>query len=162
MPQTDYSQSPDIATLGQIAYMGLTEKRSGINKSGAVLAYGRGVKLSPPEGIANLSSGSDMFAGVVARIYQYEDVFDTLGYVGYDLDRDSTYIVKGSIAVEVEEAIQETDLVFCRFAVNGAGKDVIGRFRNDADTNTCLAVPSARWRSRTTGAGIAILEINLP
>jgi hypothetical protein len=162
MPQLDYSYAPPSGISGQITHMGTRELQSRVNKSGSVLVYGRGIKLLTDDAIANLSASTDIFGGVVVRVYQYEDLFDAAGNAGYGIDRDATFLTKGKVAVEVEEAVSETDLVFCRFAVNGVGKDIVGKFRNDADTNTCIAVPSARWYKGTTSAGIAILDLNLP
>lgn len=161
MPQTDYSYQPTAAIAGQLTHSGTRDLRSRVNKSTVVVPYGRGVVASGEDGCALPSASTNTFIGVTARIYQYEDRLDSTNNQGYGIDRDASILIKGCIAVEVEEAVSEGQPVFCRFAPSG-GNTVLGRFRNDADTNTCLAVPSARWEKGTTGAGIAILELNLP
>lgn len=68
---------------------------------------------------------------------------------------------KGRIAVTVEEAVSDGDDVY--FRVVAAGAEEAGAFRVSADgTDTIQISAGARWVSETAGAGIAVLEINLP
>lgn len=65
---------------------------------------------------------------------------------------------KGCIWVNVEEEVNESSEVHMR--VIAAGPEVAGHFRGSADASDCLDLSTrCRWRSRTTGAGLAILEI---
>lgn len=160
MAQTDYSYAPAFA-VGQITHSGTRDLRSRINKDTVVLPYGTGVVASGEDGCARPTGATNTFVGVVARIYQYEDAQDSALSQGYATNKDASILTKGCIAVAVEEAVSEGQPVFCRFGASG-GNTVLGRFRNDSDSDTCMQVPNARWQKGTTGAGIAVLELNLP
>lgn len=68
----------------------------------------------------------------------------------------------GVLWVVVEEAVNDGDPVLARHTANGAGKDVLGRFRTTADTGAAV-VPSGRFRSaQATPGGLAKLKFDLP
>jgi hypothetical protein len=70
----------------------------------------------------------------------------------------------GVVWVVVEEAVADGDPVLARHTANGAGKDVLGRFRTSADTGSS-ALPSARFRSASVTFGsllLAKLKFDLP
>ena len=64
---------------------------------------------------------------------------------------------KGEAYVAVEDAVAAGNPVFARHAAGN-----LGAFRSDADGGDATLVPSAVFKSSTTGAGIAIVEINRP
>lgn len=67
----------------------------------------------------------------------------------------------GGIWVFAEEATVDGDNVYCRVA-SGGGGSVIGAFRNDSDTSTCVLIPGARFtRSCATGRGRVIFGYGL-
>lgn len=68
---------------------------------------------------------------------------------------------QGRIWVTVEEAVNDGDDVFVRFA-SGAGGTGLGAFRKSADTATAVALPSAKYVTTAAAAGLAIVEINMP
>jgi hypothetical protein len=80
---------------------------------------------------------------------------------GYELNEPVTLLRKGVIWVQVEAAVAQDGQVFARFAA-GAGGSVLGSIRGDADTATAVAIPGAVFRSSTSGAGLAKVEINMP
>ncbi len=61
---------------------------------------------------------------------------------------------QGGIWVYSEEAIADRDPVFVRVAA-GAGGSVLGAFRNDADSGSCVQVTGARFQRDSSGAGAA-------
>lgn len=63
----------------------------------------------------------------------------------------------GGIWVYAEEAIADGDPVYCRIA-SGAGGSVLGAFRNDADTASCVAIPGAYFKRDSTASGPAWAE----
>jgi hypothetical protein len=67
---------------------------------------------------------------------------------------------RGRLYVYCEQAVNPADPVFLRFAANGAL--VPGNFRKDADTSRAFQINNAAWVKSTTGAGLAVIEINLP
>jgi hypothetical protein len=80
---------------------------------------------------------------------------------GYELGDSVTYVKRGRVWVAVEGAVAQDSSAFCRFAAGGGGT-VLGAWRADADTATAVAFPTAVFRTSTTGAGFAIVEVNLP
>jgi hypothetical protein len=80
---------------------------------------------------------------------------------GYELNEAVTLLRRGIIWVQTEGAVSQDGQVFARFAA-GAGGSVLGSIRGDADTGTAVAIPGAVFRSTTSGAGLAQVEINMP
>jgi hypothetical protein len=84
-----------------------------------------------------------------------------------NLDNEVNDIVsivrKGRVWVTVEGAVTAQSDAFIRFAAGGGGS-VLGLFRADADTATAVALlnGAGKFLTSTTGAGLALLEINLP
>lgn len=67
---------------------------------------------------------------------------------------------KGRLRVYCEQAVNPADPVFVRYAANGGL--IPGNFRKDADTSRAFQIANASWVKTTTGAGLAVIEINLP
>ena len=63
---------------------------------------------------------------------------------------------RGRVYVSVENAVAEGGQVFARHTAP------FGAFRADADTGNATLVPGAVYRTSTAGAGLAVVEINLP
>lgn len=73
-------------------------------------------------------------------------------------DQDAMSVMKkGRVAVNVEEAVTPADAVFVRYA--GAGN--AGEFRTDDPGSEAAELANARFITSTTGAGVAILEVDL-
>lgn len=66
-------------------------------------------------------------------------------------------LTNGRVYVAVEDAVDAGQPVFARFQ---GGNE--GGFRSDVDGANAVQVPKAVFRSTTTGAGIAVVELNLP
>ncbi|MBW4460445.1 MAG: hypothetical protein KME47_09420 [Nodosilinea sp. WJT8-NPBG4] len=108
-------------------------------------------------------------AGIVEKVRNEElqGVVDGLGVV--NSTQDMYYLpgtpipvmIKGSLYVYAEVAVNPTSPVFTRAVVSG-GNTVIGRFRNNADTTGAFAVPGARFTEAVTAAGLVPLRINMP
>lgn len=89
--------------------------------------------------------------GVVLRAESQES---TLGAdVDWAVGSAVPTITKGRVYVEVEDAVTEGDKVFARHTGGDEGK-----FRSD-NTNATEVV-GAVYRTSTTGAGIAVVELN--
>jgi hypothetical protein len=69
-----------------------------------------------------------------------------------------TIMRKGYIWVIVENAVTAERPVFARHTASGANTQ-LGKVRADGDTGTADQVPSARFVTSTTGAGLAIVEV---
>lgn len=63
------------------------------------------------------------------------------------------------IWVVCEDACTPNDSVYARCA--SGSETVIGRFRTDNDSGTCIPVPSAKFLSTAAAGGLALLEVTL-
>lgn len=68
---------------------------------------------------------------------------------------------QGRVWVQVEEAVNDGDDVFVRYAT-GAGGSQKGAFRKSADTATAGALPTAKYVTTASASGLAMVEINMP
>lgn len=67
---------------------------------------------------------------------------------------------KGRIWVTSEDATSPESPAYVRFQVTGS--QVYGAFRATPDGNTCVRLRGARFVSKTSGAGLSVLSLNLP
>lgn len=139
--------------------------RSFLNESGAVLPYGRALIWSTGNSRIELPSATGAsFLGVSKRTTIYENALDAQGFDGFPADRDSDYLTSGDIYVYVETDVNPGDPVYFRHTANGAGKDVLGRFRNDDDGGSSTVdqvTTGAKWVGSYSAGEFAILNVNL-
>lgn len=124
-------------------------------------------------GISALSSGLTLadFKGVAVHqpVKTSVNNLNLYGYPGVSPTNttEASYIdgelvpcmVTGGIVVQIEEDVSDGDPVYVRVA-SGAGGSLLGKFRNDADTASCIIIPQARFvRDGTLTSGLC--EINL-
>ncbi len=107
------------------------------------------------------SSTGQEFAGVTVHTHAVEKPGELAGAAGIAAGEVASLLRKGRIFVVVEEAIALTDSVFFRHTAGGGGSN-LGAFRTDADTATADQLVAAKWLSVTSGAGIALLDLNHP
>jgi hypothetical protein len=108
---------------------------------------------------STVTAGSDdKFLGVVVQSHTVEQT--STGVAQYAENDIASVMRQGKIWVWVEEAVDETKPVYCRFITNG--NNVPGYFRTDDDSGKAFLVSNANFRKRTTGAGLTVLEINKP
>ena len=115
------------------------------------------------KGVALPSTNGQALVGVLERIATNVD--PSLASTGSPYgsaapNQDVTVIYRGEVVVEVDEAVKAGETAYYRFA-SGTGT-VLGQWRNDADTGTCERVDQAKFVSATSGAGLAVLSLNLP
>ncbi len=142
----------NAAITANVATITIPFGRAVVNRSGAG---------TTERSAALPTSTGQTFAGVAERIHSNVDPSaaspaDDIGAIA--AFQDMTVIKEGEVIVEVEEAVLESDNVFFRHTA-GAGEN-LGTFRTDADTADADQITNARWVSRTTGAGLAVLAIN--
>lgn len=159
--QTTYSAQPARAFAGMLdAMLEGASTLSRFNEESASIPYGVMVAQGTAENqIANLSGTGDDFLGVT--IHEHTEI-DSAGEAA-EIEADggkASILRKGRIWVVVEEAIALTNDVYFRHTA--AGAEVLGAFRTDADTADADQLTNARWLTTTSGAGVALLEINLP
>jgi hypothetical protein len=146
MPNTNYNFISDtLGFEGVLASNRLTLTRSGYNATGQVLPYGRPVSFTGNNREVGIPTATGAtIAGILILSRQYEDVIDAQGHSGYPDKESVIFLVEGDILVRVEEDILHDDAVFFRHTALGANT-VLGRFRNDADTATCDALPNSSF-----------------
>ena len=69
-------------------------------------------------------------------------------------------MTEGNIYVQVESAVDQTKSVYVRYTA-ATGKQV-GQFGGDSASGAAAVLPGARWMSKATAGGTAVLAINLP
>ena len=163
MSQTSYSVNPDLGFRGLLGDPNDDSYAIPMaNGSGATVGFGIMVRRDA----SNLEDQFDNFSatgqtplGVLVHTHAQQDssVAGSGGVVSLEM---ASVLRRGRIWVAVEEAITVGDDVYFRHT-SGTGTE-IGAFRNDADTATCDQITNAEWLQGSTGAGVALLEINIP
>lgn len=106
-----------------------------------------------------LTAITDKLVGIVVHSHAY-DKPNELGDTGLKPKVTAGILRIGRIWVPVEEAVTPASSVLVRAVV--AGAEVAGAFRDTADASDLIDISHiARYRTTTTGAGIALLEINM-
>lgn len=78
----------------------------------------------------------------------------------YPVDYVVPVLRRGRVYVQAEAAVDVGAPVYVRFVVTG--DEQLGGLRGAPDANDCALLKGARWASKTTGAGLAVVELNLP
>ena len=164
MSQTSYSIQAPVAFAGLLGDSGGdTHLRSrAVEDAAGVPAGVMLVDGTDPETQALLpSSTGQALQGIVAHQQAREDLA-LAGALMLSVGETASLVRKGRVWVVVEEAIAVGDAVFFRHTAGGGGSN-LGAFRNDADTASADEITAgAAWVVGSAGAGVALLEINLP
>lgn len=105
--------------------------------------------------------GTGSLLGNVDRHLLGLTLYDATREPGAWVDNDTVPVLRqGRAWVTSETAVNDGDPVFVRFVVSG--DEVYGALRATPDSNDCVRWTRARWRSKTSAAGLAIVELNLP
>jgi hypothetical protein len=173
---------PLTQTLGQegaIADMQAYVTRSYRNQSGAVIPFGVFV-VPDKDPVTNdvfavkTASGATGILGLANEVKIFEvakgGTYDTGatapdGRIGYPDKQTITVLSKGVVWVYSAEAVDLGDAVRF-FAVDHSATlagSFQGRFGKTAVNNKTVALTvGARWLSKTSGAGLALLELDIP
>lgn len=100
-----------------------------------------------------------LFRGIAVHTHAHGVQPD--GEDGYADTQTVNVLRRGMIWVPVSEAVAIDAAAFYINAPGSGDEDLAGQF-TDTDDGTSLAVPTGVFRSSTTAAGLALLEINLP
>jgi hypothetical protein len=68
---------------------------------------------------------------------------------------------KGRIWLFTEQAVVQTDTVYCRYGAGSTGAPPYGRVRKDNDSTGAAAVPTARFCTTAAANTLVLVEINL-
>lgn len=170
MPPISYDDSPGTYYEGQIVYP-LEDNiiRTGINFDSVILPFGRlacldetatgdGTRLP----IILPDDANAIPRGILVKTDTFEKregySLNAEGDMGYPLNHQLAYMVKGTIAVYTDVAITPDDDVFWIHTAYTGAK--VGQFRNDANTDKAVQLTGAKWLA-LGGPGIVPLSIDL-
>lgn len=161
MAQTTFNDEPGASFAGMLADSKPADIISRALGGAANVSFGRmlGYGATPADEVAALADGAAIGAMAGVSVHRHTpDRASLTGTEGIVPDEMVDVLRKGRVWVAVDTAVTPGDPV--HVVQTGATK---GAFRASADGgNTTDISTKARWESTTTGAGIAILDLNLP
>ena len=135
-----------------------------INETAVVLPFGDLQVYNLAGTVANsattISGASDTVLGVNVLTYVDETDVNGDGRPGVKLDQVMNVANEGAVAVYVTGAVNPSSIVRVLYSASGTGK--AGQFSHAFASGKTVRLSSARYLSSTTGAGLAILELNGP
>ena len=172
--QGSYPLRLTVGHEGMIADLQSYVARTGYNESGAIIAFGSVVTLNTngtelsvkkiggaSETIMGIATDSHVFENSGGSIYTLPSK-DANGLIGYPANQPVNVLSKGVIWVYVNEAVPELNSDV-RIRHTTASSKYAGRFDVTADAGKTVKVTNgARWLSTTSGAGLVLLEIDIP
>jgi hypothetical protein len=172
--QGTYSRTLTAGHEGMIADLQSYVVRTGYNESGAVVAFGSVVVLNTSGtqlSVKKISGATDTIMGIATDTHVFENSAgsiytlaskDANNLIGYPDKQPINVLSKGVIWVYVNEAVPELNSDV-RIRHTTASSKYAGRFDVSADAGKTVKVTAgARWLSTTSGAGLALLEIDIP
>ena len=158
MSQTTYNETPDVAVAGLIDGLVPRTVETSVNKTAAAIPFGVAVKESAEQSCILPAAAADKLLGVVC--HEHLEATSSTGSAGVPVNKAASILRKGRIHVVVENAINRGADVYVRHTANGSGKLQCGAFRADADSGNCRRVMGARVITGTSGAGVALVEVD--
>lgn len=169
---------------GMLADLQAYVSRSYVNQSGGALPFGRLLQVdnTPTTNDAyavELAAGASNIVGIAADSLAFEASSgstytstpsatrtDAEGteHVGYPNTQSLNVVSKGVIYVYTVEAValgSDVRAFISDYSGTTSGADQ-GRFGTTAVTGNTVLIGGARWLSETTGAGLALLELDIP
>lgn len=152
--------------VGEVAFFEDRLIRRKVSEVNAVLTFGKGLaKGTADQGVILPAATGFRFVGIALRTDTIEK------RAGYSLDAnnemgwpalfgDVAVLRRGVVRVKVTSAVTAEAPVYCIHTAS-AGQTV-GDFRADANTDKADIVPGAVFLTSTSGAGTALIAINLP
>ena len=160
MPQTSVSLKPAVSIAGMLADASMVKDADTYTneEASAELAFGRMVKQGTADDQAKVfAAQSDKAVGVVLHSHAFAKD-DQLGTTGLKPKVSFGALQKGKVWVEVDEAVSPADAV--RFRATSSG-GTPGVFRKTSSAGNTILVNSGRWLSTTSGAGLALLDLDM-
>ena len=169
---------------GMLADLQAYVSRSYVNQSGGALPFGRLLQVdnTPTTNDAyavELAAGASNIVGIATDSLTFEASSgstytgtpsairtDAEGteHVGYPNTQSLNVVSKGVIYVYTVEAValgSDVRAFISDYSGTTSGADA-GRFGTTAVTGNTVLIGGARWLSETTGAGLALLELDIP
>lgn len=171
--QTSISLTPSEAIAGMLYDEGPRRIDSGVVLSTLGVNPGLGVfrlrnqqvtSGQNPRGIHSMQDEASVptgvvFAGVVMYDASEQSPYNTTTDDIYPQKSVAPIVSAGRVWVRVEQAVKLDTVPHVRIVSDGVG-EVGGIFRADADTDEAHSLPGCRFLTETSGAGLAVLEIN--
>lgn len=165
--QQAYELTHTALVEGQFADIADNTVGTYINESGGVLPFGDLVVVNTGGTVGNsaktIAATGDSVLGVHGRTYIEETAVDGNSRLGASSTQAVNVLTEGKVAVYVTGAVDFTSPVRVFYAASGAITGAYaGRFSGTFVSGKTMRLSNARWASKTTGAGLAILELNGP
>ncbi|MBQ45556.1 MAG: hypothetical protein CMK37_07850 [Porticoccaceae bacterium] len=166
--QSAYANELTAALEGQFADIADNNVSTFVNETSAVLAYGGLGVVNGSGSVGNsvktIAAATDTVVGVVALTYVDESASDSNSRPGVKDDQAVNVLSKGVVAVFCVEAVDLTSevRVYHDADTGTTSGSFAGRFAATAAANKTAVLSGARWVSKTSAAGIALLELNGP
>ena len=159
--QTTFSVAQSGAFAGMLGDIGDHYIRSCLNEEAVAIPFGVLLKqgTADNQGLLYDTVGGLTLLGIVAHTHALSNR-DLSNADGVAVDGTANVVRRGAVYVLVEDAVAAGDTVFARHTA-GTGTQ-LGAFRSDADTATADAIPGLQFLTSTTGAGVALVDVNLP
>lgn len=166
MSQLSYSTYQSAAFPGMLYDNGDNDVLSYVSEeASANMPFGIALAKGAADfGALLMVNGSSVVIGVAQHVHNVDpgQVAATPAGAGVPPKYPVNVLKRGRIWVSVEQAVTPASNVFVRHTA-GAGGTQKGAFRTDADTATAVQVTNGmRFLTSTTGAGLAVLEVNFP
>lgn len=166
--QSSYELELTAALEGQFADIADNNVATFVNETGAGIAFGDLLVVNTGGTVGNsaktIAATGDTVVGVNALTYIEEKATDANGRPAASNKQALNVVNQGVVAVYVTGAVDFTSPVRVLYATHTgttAGAHP-GRFSHVFVSGKTRRLSSARWVSKTTGAGIALLELNGP
>lgn len=161
--QSSYALAQDALLEGQLSDLRDNTISTQINETGAAIAYGNVVVYNSAGTVAN-SAKSVVSGGTVLGVnvltYVDENTKDGDDRRAVADDQAMNVVNQGAVAVKVTGAVTPASPVRVIYADTAAGK--VGQFAHAYTASKTLRLSNARFLTSTSGAGIAIVELNGP
>lgn len=166
--QQAYELTHAALVEGQFADIADNTVGTYINETGAVLPFGDLVVVNTAGTVGNsaktIAATGDSVLGVHGRTYVEETANNSVSRLGASDTQAVNVLTEGKVAVYVTGAVDFTSPVRVLYTTHTgttAGAHP-GRFSHAFVSGKTMRLSNARWASKTTGAGLAILELNGP
>ena len=166
--QSAYALELTAALEGQFADIADNSIATFVNETDAVLAFGNLMVVNTGGTVGNsaktIAATGDTVVGVNALTYVDETATDANSRPGVADEQAINVMNKGVVAVYCTAAVDFTSPVHVYHTVNTGttAGSFPGRFAASGEADKTAALSGARWVSKTTAAGIALLELNGP
>lgn len=161
--QSAYEINIDALRIGQVATLQDTQFTTGINETGGVIPWGFAVVAdssgTDDKAVKIISGSGDKFLGIAGISNTFVPEQDANGLYGYPSVENVNVLYRGAIAVSVNAAVAYGGDVYVRHTTSGNSR--AGTFEATSGTGRSK-VANARYLSDTTGAGLAVVELNGP